>query len=459
VNDRGGTKLLVISAIATFAVTAGTVAFFLAHPEGKRMFKSFLETAAGKSTPPVEPAAVPTDTPPGEVTAPAADPEALAFLEKARRAIAANDLDAAEVAARAALARDSGLKEAELLLSTISAMRAQADKMDKKTQHDANLTVARQHLADGNLDLAEDWARRALAVIPESPEAFALLGDIAKAKEKRFEEMRARRERADDLAREGSQALAAGDYDRAIELADQALKLDPKNTAALLLKEQTDAARARAEAEAEAARKAKELAEQHERERVQAEAAREANKDEDTGEPIVLESTGGPLELEGQEGPTSLDSSRPLEVSSRTDATSAKDEHAEPAPDMQTALFTLNKLDKAFELESLRSFTALLAGKYVGADSDSGRMTRTEEIDNTKGFFDVASGITVMRTTYERDIRVGETKTMVRSNVEIRYAIQGAKVGMSITSIYTLITENGACRISEMETVERAQID
>jgi hypothetical protein len=430
--DRGGAKLLVVSAVSTVALTAGAVTFFVAHPEGRRMFNDFLEAAAGNAPPPKP---QPADSAPAPVTIgpvsiesppkrPEVNPEALEFLKKARQAIAANDLDAAEVAARAALARTPDLKEAAELLETIPALRAQSEAARKAAAHDAALEMARRFLAGEELEVAETWGRKALDQIPESPKALAFLTDVARARERHVKEEAAKRARADDLAREGSQAFAAGEYARAIKLADAALALDVGNAAATLLKDQARLAEKRLADEA---------------------AAKAAEKPAAAPAPEP-----GPISIDAAPQPIRLDPATAAAADAPPQPISINVPPGGMTKDAQALIVALARLDKSFETEDVNMLDRLLSANYVGVQTGTGRLTRDDEIANAREFFRIASAVKLTRTTYEKDVQVTKGEARVRSNARIAYALQGVQLARSYKAVYGFVREGTEWRINAM---------
>ena len=461
--DRGGTKLLVISAISTVAVTAGAVTFFVAHPEGKRMFSNFLDAAAGK-TPTEEPAPdepVPTVKNPEDY-----NPEAIAFYEKAKEAVKSNDLDAAEEALRAALAKEPDFAEAKALLDTIPALRTQAAEAEKNLKHDTALDTARQFLADEDLDKAETWGKKALEHLPDSPKALAFLNDVARARERRVRDEAARRARADDIAREGTQALAAGDYDRALQLADQALKLDPDNAAATLLKTQIEMAKKKAAEEELAAKteEARRLADEAERKRKEAEAAAAAaakKKEEDALKPITLDGYDNnepdviSIDIDRQPDVISIDVDKKDDDNVVTVATGAA--HTGLTPETQAMIIALDRMDKALERKNASAYGRVLSDNYLGVETADGRMSRDAEVANARSFFGKFSNIDVTRTTKEADLKATDKEGEVRSSHRINFELDGVKLSRSYTVLYRFAREGEAWKIVSMSVEEEGQ--
>jgi tetratricopeptide (TPR) repeat protein len=216
--------------IVVIVVAVGGLGFLLVHPSGKAAFQRFLSEASGKPSPAPEPGAdsAGTDTPPEEDLA----PEVRADLDRAKGALAGGDFDAAQAACRQALAKAPDSKEVAALIKDIAARRAQARERERKVLIEAALRAARDLLAAGELDRAEERLNEAFAQDPGSSAALALKVKIAAARERVVRERAGNRNRADDLSHEGTQALALGDADRALRLAEQALEIDPGNMAA-----------------------------------------------------------------------------------------------------------------------------------------------------------------------------------------------------------------------------------
>jgi len=522
-SERGATRVVVISLLATATAVGGATTFFVAHPEGQRLFRSFLEFAAGRpgakeppaaSAPvavapaPAPPVPKPADEKPPQapLSVPLEKPaapesparrEAFELLAKAARALAANDLDAAETAARAALARDPSVsEEANSLLGGIAACRAQAAEAKRRASHDAALESAREFLAKGEFDRAREWAEKALSIVPQSPAALATLNDIARAKESRDAELVARRSRADSLAREGVQALAAGDHEKALELAREALELDPANAAAILLRSQAEREKKRAEEAAAAAGPSHlEIEPPPARRPPEAEegpsargpitvevpppparppGAPGAEAAPARSGPIVLEDLAEPAPRAPPKGPVTIDVSPPAGAAGQPPEQAQKAEPVhvdagaeertrEPATvevargefpegdiplEVQAAVVVLAQLDRAMEREDPAAFERLLSESYSGLGASGARSTRAEELENVRGFFEVASGIRVERTTYEKDIRADPLRAEVRSYFRVSYSLGQTRLSRAYRALYRLARERGQWRIA-----------
>jgi tetratricopeptide (TPR) repeat protein len=253
-HDAGGALVVVLVVIV---VAMAGIGFLLVHPSGQAAFRRFLNDASGNPTPASNDDGSAQADPGAKEELP---PEARASLERAQAALDKGDFDAAQAACGQALALAPDSREAAELRKKIASTRAQAKEREQQVLVEAALRAARDLLADGELDRAEERLKEAFEQDPGSASALALKVKIAQARERRGRERASNQRRADDLSHEGTQALALGDADRALKLADQALGIDPGNMAAKNLRVQAELAKKRAEARAAAEAHAKSVA-------------------------------------------------------------------------------------------------------------------------------------------------------------------------------------------------------
>ncbi|MHC4502034.1 MAG: DUF4440 domain-containing protein [Planctomycetota bacterium] len=453
-QDKGGAKFIALAVASTITLAGGGLAFVLVHPVGKKAFKSFLEKVAGKpsspETPP--PAEPPAETPPPtEVQPPetkAAPPstqlsqEVAAALASARKAVEANDFDAAEAAARKALALDPACAEATKILESIKGRRAQGEELRKKFAHDEAVKAAKEFLAEGDLDRAAERVERALAQDPTSTEALALRATIAAKRKNLAEDAEARHARANALAKEGNEALVDGDHKRALVLAGEALELEPGNVAAENL-------RVQAPVELAGGGKVTTL-ETPDAGPVELERPPDAPANTGAEEPFEIigpdkDASEGPLFVKAQP-----ESEPAGPVSVAPDPPSAPE--GPPLP-QRAVMAVLAELDRAMESEDLGALERLLSERGTGILT-GGRATRAEEIANARAFFELASGIKVERTTKPADVRVDTLTGEARSSYRISYRI-GAGAGSTQISrayraLYRMARERGAWRIASV---------
>ncbi len=507
-----GAKLIALSVALTVVVAGGGTAFFLLHPAGKAALRSFLEwAAAGPVEEPPEEEAPPAEEEFEEeeeaTEAPGLDPETLAALARARKALKSGDPDdlaAAESELRAILAEDPDSAEADDLLKQISQKRAEAEKMRRRIAHDEALRAAEEFLAEGDLDRAENRVGNALDEIPESPEALGVREKIAAERKRREEELERKRDRADELAREGNVALAAEEYDRALSLARDALELDPENVAAENLRSQVELAKkraeeARAEAEEEERLAAEKVAaleetpagpielddlpepeepdepegpisievprEPYEPDEpegpISIEVPREPDEPDESEGPLFVEVAREPDEPDESEGPLSIEVAREPDEPDEPEGPIAIDvssEEEEPEEPMSldnlqpeelplSVREALDGLDRALSAEDADAIGRMLSERAEGGILSGSSATREEEIANAREFFRVASDIRVERTTAIEDIRAEALSAEARSSFRISYRIAGAEVSRGYKALYKLARERGQWRI------------
>ncbi|MCK6489672.1 MAG: SUMF1/EgtB/PvdO family nonheme iron enzyme [Planctomycetes bacterium] len=172
------------------------------------------------------------------------------WLDKARSAFKEGRLEEAKVAFTSALkglpADSPEQREAMEALQTIAGRLADSQRRKLEAEAAEHLAAAKRALASAKtIDLADkalldrlDEARKELNLAGKdglSPaDAAAVAADLALLSDKvdLAKKLAADRAQAADLAAQARQALEAGQDDRARTLAEQALGLDPRNTAA-----------------------------------------------------------------------------------------------------------------------------------------------------------------------------------------------------------------------------------
>ncbi len=141
-----------------------------------------------------------------------------ASLSHAREALDRKDFVAAAESCREALARDPQSSAAQDLLAAVG----QAEEEKRREDRIAQLLTEGQHaLLRNDLDGAEIFARQALELHPQHGKGHELQRRIADARKKRVRE-----EIATSIAR-GRRELGSGELKAAEEVARQALQLDP----------------------------------------------------------------------------------------------------------------------------------------------------------------------------------------------------------------------------------------
>ena len=492
-GEKGGAKLIALAVVSTVVVAGGALGFFLIHPAGREAFRSFLYRVSGK---PLEAPETPEETK-GEAPDPQPpetrelSAEVVAALARAREALDARDFDAAEAATRKALALDPGCTEAKELLKTISAKRAGAEELRRKIAHDEALRAAEEFLDEGDLDRAAARVEKALAEIPGSAEAMALRDRIAAERKRIADEAARKRSRADDIAREGNAALQAGDFERALEFASQALEIDPDNVAAENLRSQAELGKKRAAKAAAEPPSPIEL--EGAAEPAAAGPSREVKvitlEEPDVG-PIEIPAgpvrlPAGPVELEGAaEGAGAAEAVAPVEIAApprpaakevvndapagpvSVDIARASEpagpvslelDSGQPPSTARAVLAALAELDRAMQSEDAGALERLLSER-AGGILTGGSATRAEEIENARAFFEVASDIRVERTTKPEDIRIDAYGVEARSSFRISYRIKNptgvAQISRGYRALYRVAKERGAWRIAKVVVEE-----
>jgi serine/threonine-protein kinase len=236
--------------IALAAVVTATAAG-VGYVAWRRPAPAATPPAPRPSETPVEPTAVPTaeatpTTPPPTAAPPPTFQEpqgvAAASLREAEDAFRSSRYDRAVEAAQKALRDDpSNTTAQQILEKALSGQRATA-----------RLRTAESFLAGGDLAAAEREVRSARELAPWDQSAVDLGRRVDAAKleaERRAAEARQQRDarRIAQLIEEGTNALAARQYDAAIAAYHRALRLDPANQAAATGKSNAVAAKAMAE--------------------------------------------------------------------------------------------------------------------------------------------------------------------------------------------------------------------
>ena len=163
-------------------------------------------------------------------------------LNAARHALDSRDFDAAVSSCEEALLIDPDEPRVGDLLRRAKEGRDQV-------QADELIREAKDRLRDGDLTSASNYAREALALVPESPAAIDLARVIGEARVERDR----RRQRAEALLAILSRARAAfdkGDFEGAIIAAAEALDADSSSTDALDLRRRAELAIAERERQA-----------------------------------------------------------------------------------------------------------------------------------------------------------------------------------------------------------------
>jgi serine/threonine protein kinase/tetratricopeptide (TPR) repeat protein len=236
--------------IALAAAVTATVAG-LGYVAWRRPAPAVTPPVPGPSPTPVEPTTPPTpeaapSPPPPTVAPPPTFQEprgvAAASVREAEDAFRSSRYDRAVEAAQEALREDpSNTGAQEILDKALSGQKAAA-----------RLRAAESALAEGDLAAAEREVRSARDLAPWDQSAVDLAQRVDAAKleaERRTAEARRQRDarRIAQLVEEGTNALAARQYDAAIAAYDRALRLDPGNPAAATGKSNAVAARTMAE--------------------------------------------------------------------------------------------------------------------------------------------------------------------------------------------------------------------
>jgi tetratricopeptide (TPR) repeat protein len=422
----------VIAAVLAMVAVGGVVIFFVATPGGRRAFRSFLDWAAGRT--------------PEEVVE-QLDPETLMFLERARQALEANKLDEAEVAANAVLSRVPDNVEARGILLKVADRRKKAEELRRRTIHDEAVREARKSLAAGELDRAEGFAKRALEAVPESEEAQNLLARIDEEKERFAAELARRREQAEEFVRQGFRALAEEEYERALSLADRALALHKENAAAQMLKMQAELEIRRAEGEAEDSRS-------NDQKRAAADKFYEIAriswdaKDYEGTERFAKKA----LEI----WPAHERAKYLLEKAIKARLAALKAAQPAASGEADEIMAFLEKLDRAIMGEDAEALGRLVSPASQGGLIAGVAATRDEELENARGFFEVASEISIKRKTKAEDVRARKDFADAVSRFRISYRIGAVAVSRQFRARYTLAREGGQWQLRSV-TIEYEQ--
>ena len=180
------------------------------------------------------------------------------LLEEARSALDAGDADSVFTKCESVLMLDPDNMVAVELSE-------KAQTMGERAKQQTLLAEARTAIQKLDLTRASQLVGEALVIDPTSSDALAVRKEIDSARKRKQQEESLAQE-IKDAVESARKALAASQYEKAIQLADGALHLDPQNADALEIKRRANVvveerqrqleAKARAKAEAEAQAKA-----------------------------------------------------------------------------------------------------------------------------------------------------------------------------------------------------------
>ena len=260
-------------------------------------------------------------------------------------------------------------------------------------------------------------------------------------------ELARRREQAEEFVRQGFKALAEEEYERALALADRALALDKESAAARMLKTQAELEIRRAEGEAEDTRS-------DNQKRAAADKFYE-----------IARISWDAKDYEGTEAfakkaldiwPAHERAKFLLEkaIEARLAALKAAEPAASGEADEIMAFF--EKLDRAIMGKDAEALGRLVSPASRGGVIAGVAATRDEELENARGFFEVASEITIKRKTEAEDVRAGKDFADAVSRFRISYRIGAVAVSRQFRARYTLAREGGQWRLRSV-TIEDEQ--